>query len=69
MAQEHVQRYTVRTVAELELKMKETFSVAKDAECRVWHRYMTDTYELLNNSSQTLTDAGLYNGQVSKRSV
>ena len=28
------------------------------------HRYMTNTYELLSNSSQTLQDAGLYNGQV-----
>ena len=53
-------------VAELEQELKETFSVDKDSECRVWHRYMTNTYELLNNSSQTLQDAGLYNGQVRK---
>ncbi len=52
--------------AELEQQVKETFSVNKDTECRVWHRYMTNTYELLSNSSQTLQDAGLYNGQVSK---
>lgn len=51
------------TVADLEEQLKEVFSVAKDAECRVWHRYMTNTYELLSNSSQTLQDAGLYNGQ------
>ena len=50
--------------AELELLLKQTFSISEDAECRVWHRYMTDTYELLNNSSQTLQDAGLYNEQV-----
>ena len=51
--------------AQLEEQVKETFSVAQDMECRVWHRYMTNTYELLSNSSQTLQDAGLYNGQVS----
>ena len=46
--------------------MKEIFSVAKDTECRMWHRYMTNTYELLKNPSQTVQDAGLYNGQVAK---
>ena len=50
--------------AELELLMRQTFSISKDAKCRVWHRYMTHTYELLNNSSKTVQDAGLYNGQV-----
>lgn len=42
-----------------------TFSVARDAECRVWQRYMTNTNELLTDSSQTLGDAGLHTGQVS----
>ena len=50
--------------AELELLLKQTFFISEDAECRVWHRYMTHTYEFLNNSSQTLQDAGLYNRQV-----
>ena len=52
------------TVGYLETVMKEEFNVERDAECRVWHRFMT-TYELLSNHSQTLQEAGLYNGQVS----
>ena len=36
----------------------------KEAECRIWHRYMTHSYELLSSSNQTLQDAGLYSGQV-----
>ena len=51
-------------VSDLEAVMKEEFNIERDAECRVWHRFMTDKYELLSNSSQTLQDAGLYNGQV-----
>ena len=52
------------TVGDLEAVLKEEFKVEKDAKCRVWHRFMTHTYELLANHSQTLRDAGLYNGQV-----
>ena len=44
--------------------MKQMFSIAKNVEYRVWHRYMTNSYELLGNPSQTLQDAGLYIGQV-----
>ena len=52
------------TVDGLEKALKEEFSIDLNAECRVWHRFMTHTYELLSNGSQTLQDAGLYNGQV-----
>ena len=45
--------------------MREHFQVPKEAECRVWHRYMSSTYEELNKPEQTLQDAGLYAGQVS----
>ena len=54
----------VDTVENLETALKKEFEVEEDAECRVWHRFMTHTYELLPNHSQTLQDAGLYNGQV-----
>ena len=53
------------TVGYLVAVMKEEFNVERDAECRVWHLFMTNTYELLSNCSQTLQDAGFYNGQVS----
>ena len=52
------------TVGDLEAVLRKEFEVEKDAECRVWHRFMTHTYDLLSNSSQTLQDAGLYDGQV-----
>jgi ubiquitin carboxyl-terminal hydrolase 4/11/15 len=52
------------TVEYLEAALKKEFEVEEDAECRVWHRFMTHTYELLSNRSQTLQDVGLYNGQV-----
>ena len=52
------------TVGDLEAVLKKEFNVEKDTECRVWHRFMIHTYELLPNHSQTLQDAGLYNGQV-----
>ena len=46
--------------------MRELFNVPKEAECKVWHRYMTSTYEELNKPEQTLQDAGLYAGQVNQ---
>ena len=45
------------------------FSVPQEVGCRVWHRYMTNTYELLATPTQALQDAGLYNGQVSDQGV
>ena len=52
------------TVGELEAALKDVYHVDKNAECRVWHRFMTHTYKLLPNRSQTLQDAGLYTEQV-----
>ena len=54
----------IDTIGDLEAVMKEEFKVEKDAECRVWYRFMTHDYELLSNRSQTLQDDGVYNGQV-----
>jgi ubiquitin carboxyl-terminal hydrolase 4/11/15 len=52
------------TIESLKAVVRKEFDVEENAECRVWHRVMTRTYELLSNRSQTLQDAGLYNGQV-----
>ena len=52
------------TVVDLEAGLREEFQVGSYCECRVWHRFTTYIYELLSNRSQTLQDAGLYNGQV-----
>lgn len=48
----------------LEQSLRDLYEVDSSTECRVWHRYMTHTYELLSKPDQTLQDAGLYNGQV-----
>ena len=50
--------------AYLESAMREVFEIPSSTDCRVWHRYMTHTYELLSRSDQSLQDAGLYSGQV-----
>ena len=55
------------TVGYMEAVLKKEFNVEKDTECRVWYRFMTHTYELLSNRSQTLQDAGLYDGQVNEK--
>ena len=51
--------------ADLESAIREEFHIPSAEECRVWHRYMTNTYELLSEADHSLQDAGLYNGQVS----
>ena len=55
--------------ADLEAELRSVFSVPQEVECRVRHRYMTNTYELLTSPTQTLQDAGLYNGQVRDQGV
>jgi len=44
--------------------LRKIYEVKDDTKCRVWHRYLTNSYELLSDPSQTLQDAGLYSGQV-----
>ena len=45
--------------------MKERYSIPDTTECRLWLRYMTNSHELITNLQQTLSDAGIYGGQVS----
>ena len=45
-------------------KMREIFEVSNEDETRLWQRYMTSSHELLTNESQTVSDAGIYGGQV-----
>lgn len=44
--------------------MREIFGISDDVEVRLWYKYMTNTYELLNKREQTLQEAGLYSGQL-----
>ena len=49
--------------------MRELFNVPKETVCRVWHQYMSSTYEVLSKPEQTLQGTGLYAGQVSQEGV
>lgn len=44
--------------------MREIFGISNDVEVRLWNKYMTNTYELLNKREQTVQEAGLYSDQL-----
>lgn len=44
--------------------MRHTFSISEEKEVRLWNKYMSDTYEHLNEPDNTVQDAGLYQGQM-----
>lgn len=44
--------------------MREIFGISDDVEVRLWNKYRTNTYELLNKREQTVQEAGLYSGQL-----
>lgn len=44
--------------------MREIFGISDDVEVRLWKKYMTNTYELLNKREETLQEAGLYSCQL-----
>ena len=46
--------------------MKDVFRIPVETETKLWNKYMSNKYELLGNMEQTVQDAGLYQGQVSK---
>ena len=48
----------------IEEKFYKLFDIPSETDTRIWQRYMTHTYELLKNTEQTLSDAGIYGGQV-----
>lgn len=43
--------------------MREKFDIPDDGEVRLWSKYMTNKYELLNKHEQTLQEAGFYSVQ------
>lgn len=43
--------------------MREKFDIPDDVEVRLWIKYMSNTYELLNKREQTIQEADLYSGQ------
>ena len=57
--------YWLIFIADLEKEMKEMFSVARDAVCKIWYRYTTNHCDLVTKHAKTLQEAGLKNGMVS----
>ena len=49
---------------DLEARIRNVFNIPEGAECRLWQRYMTNSYELLLTPTQTIRDVGIYSGQV-----
>ena len=45
--------------------MKKQFNVPDTAQCRIWHRVMTNRHRLMRNLQQELIDACIYKEQVS----
>ena len=60
----NLQVIVITMSGELQAKMCLLFDVPAETECRLWQQYMTNTYELLSKLSHTISDAGLYDGQV-----
>ncbi|XP_011407941.1 PREDICTED: probable serine/threonine-protein kinase kinY [Amphimedon queenslandica] len=52
------------TISRLFSVIKEQFNIPDTTECRLWQRYMANSYELLTNLRQTIPDAGIYGGQM-----
>ena len=44
--------------------MKQLHNIPEEKECRLWHKYMLSTYDLLSKLDETIQDAGLYTNQV-----
>ncbi len=49
-------------------KIKVMFGIAKDAEVRLWQRYLTNSYGLVKDSTQNLhvAEVGICEGQVTE---
>ena len=52
------------TMRTLDSKMRELYSIAPDKQTRVYNRYMTYTYELINDMNEEAQEVGLFDGQV-----
>ena len=44
--------------------VKQLYDIPEEKECRLWHKYMLSTYDLLSKLEETIQDAGLYTNQV-----
>lgn len=54
----------VDTIGMVEKTMKELFEIPDNKEVRLWNKYMSNTYELLNKTDVTVQDVPLFQGQI-----
>ena len=53
--------YHVGTVT---AKIRTEFNVPDSAQCRLWQRHWDNKYQLFTKTNETVSEAGLYGGQV-----
>ena len=49
---------------DIEKAMRSLFDIKGEKDVRLWNKYMSNTFEPLNNPNNTVQDSGLYEGQV-----
>ncbi|XP_067248680.1 tripartite motif-containing protein 16-like isoform X2 [Chanodichthys erythropterus] len=54
----------VDTIDTIEREMRKLFSIPDEKETRLWNKYMSNRFEPLNKLNSTVSDAGLFDGQV-----
>merc|ERR1711892_123280 len=52
------------TLEHMQNIMREEFSIAIEADTRLWNKYTSNTYEQLSRLDNTVQDAGLFSGQL-----
>ena len=52
------------TLENIQNVMRTEFSIASDADTRLWNKYSSNTYEQLSRLDNTVQDAGLFSGQM-----
>ncbi|KAK7921858.1 hypothetical protein WMY93_008760 [Mugilogobius chulae] len=53
------------TLDTIEREMRRVFNIPPQKQTRLWNRYMSNTYKLLNKLDSTAEESGLFQGQVS----
>ena len=53
-------------VGTITARVRTEFSIPDSAQCRLWQRCMTNTYQLMNNINETVSETITYGGQVSE---
>ncbi|KAK9976730.1 hypothetical protein ABG768_021935 [Culter alburnus] len=59
----------VDTIDTIEREMRKLFSIPDEKETRLWNKYMNNRFEPLNKLNSTVSDAGLFDGQVRYSSI